>query len=144
MSRLRVVVALAFATLLSCNEALGNALKDINAETLHTLEKRVLVDYRPVSKVGTEGKPLVSLDSKNSFAVRGPGGISTYMLAITYAPKHSEFDRMESQCELPIYTTQNRLVSRVVRSDRRKTACVKALRRLELSARRATGLWELE
>lgn len=114
MSRLRVVVALAFATLLSCNEALGNALKDINAETLHTLEKRVLVDYRPVSKVGTEGKPLVSLDSKNSFAVRGPGGISTYMLAITYAPKHSEFDRMESQCELPIYTTRNRLVSRVV------------------------------
>jgi hypothetical protein len=114
MNRFRLVVAFAFATLFFCNQALGNSLRDINTGTLHTLEKQVLVDYRSLSMVGPEGKPLLSLDSKNSFAVKSPGGTSTYMLAITYAPKRSEFDSMESQCELPIYTAQNRLVSRIV------------------------------
>jgi hypothetical protein len=114
MPKYRLAMVIAYVMFFISSRALGQTLVGIDKEEMNTIMRQVHVDYLPTAQVDSGGKPYLTVDATQSFKLVKPGLSDRYMIAITYVPRYSKIENMETQCELATYSEKRKYISTIL------------------------------
>lgn len=113
MSRSLITMIIAYAMLFISRSIFSQTLVNVGKEEMSAITRQVQVDYLPLTRADSDGKPQLSVDPTQSFKIIKSGSSDRYAIAITYVPKLSKIEDAESQCEIAIYSAEHRFVSTI-------------------------------
>ncbi|WP_144021511.1 hypothetical protein [Caballeronia sordidicola] len=92
----------------------AETLASIGNEEMNAMMRQVHIDYRSIARTGSDGNLQLTVDPKQSFKILKNKISNQYTIAITYVPKNSKIEDIESQCEIAMYSAQRRFVSTIL------------------------------